>query len=344
MRNKPRTGIAATAALALAAISVSGCSSARSGASAGPGTSKNLELIVGTQSDPFYVSMECGAKQEAHRLGVNLTVTGPATFSVPDQKPLIEAALVSDPNVLLVAPADPLALDPSLQVLQNNDTKIVFVDGSSSDMSLGISRISSDDTAGGRLAADDMGQMLGGKGTVAVISDAGGGPAASARVLGFQQELAARYPGITLLAEQNDAAGSLAGATKLADSDIKAHPDLAGVLATDAVTTQGAAAAVQQARMTDQVKVATFGAGPAQMTGLGNRTISLVVAQEPAVEGADAVQQAVHALRGESVRGHVATPMTAITPQNMSKPSIKPYIYNSSCPSSLRGANAADDT
>ena len=65
-----------------------------------------MELIVGTKSDDFYVTMECGAEAEAKKLGVKLTVTGPATFSVPQQKPLIDAAQVAKPNALLIAPTD----------------------------------------------------------------------------------------------------------------------------------------------------------------------------------------------------------------------------------------------
>ncbi len=42
-----------------------------------------MELIVGTKSDDFYVTMECGAEAEAKKLGVKLTVNGPSTFTVP---------------------------------------------------------------------------------------------------------------------------------------------------------------------------------------------------------------------------------------------------------------------
>jgi ABC-type sugar transport system substrate-binding protein len=338
----------AAAIAALVVLGASACSSSSSvstspstGASTSTGTSpsaasaagKNLELIVGTKSDDFYVTMECGAEAEAKKLGVNLTVNGPSTFSVPLQKPLIDDALVTKPDALLVAPTDSAALDPDLEKVQSSGTKLIFVDTSSSDSSLGISRISSDNAAGGKLAADTLGSMLGGKGTVAVISVAKGVSTTDARVQGFQQEMTAKYPGIKVLSEQNDDADSVTVATQFIEADISGNAGLNGAFAANVVTAEGVAAGVQHAGKTGKVKLATFDADATQMQMMSQGTIQLAIAQEPAVEGADAVQQAVNALTGQPVQANIATPLIAVTTQNMSSAAVKPYIYVASCPS-----------
>ena len=87
----------------------------------------------------------------------------------------------------------------------------------------------------------------------------------------------------------------------------------------------------------------TFEASPFQMTGLTTGTIQLTVAQEPAVEGADAVDQAINAVANKKVVPNVSTPMIAITPQNMNSSAIKPYIYDGTCTSSLRGFMTSGD-
>lgn len=140
------TTLAGVAVLGLAAGALSACGGSSASGAAGK---KTMELIVGTKSDNFYVSMECGAQREARKLGVSLTVTGPATFSVPQQKPLIDAAQVTRPDALLVAPTDSAALDPDLRKVQQAGSKLIFVDTSSANMSLGLTRISSDNAAGG---------------------------------------------------------------------------------------------------------------------------------------------------------------------------------------------------
>jgi ribose transport system substrate-binding protein len=318
--------IAGLAVLGLAAGALSACSP-----SAGGSTKKSLELIVGTKSDDFYVSMECGARAEARKLGVNLTMTGPATFSPPQQKPLIDAAQVTRPDALLVAPTDSAALDPDLQRVQRAGSKVVFVDTSSANPALGISRISSDNAAGGKLAADALGQMLGGKGLVAVISVARGVSTTDARVQGFQQEMAARFPGIKLLPEQNDDADSVTTATSFIEGDISAHAGLNGAFAANVITAEGAASGIAHAHKTGAVKLATFDADPQQMSMMRAGTIQLAIAQEPAAEGADAVKTAVSALGGKAVPKQIATPLVAITRKNMDSPVIKPYVYVSSC-------------
>jgi ribose transport system substrate-binding protein len=316
--------------LVLAVGVVSACgSSAAGGGSAS--AAKTMELIVGTKSDDFYVTMECGAEKEAKKLGVKLTVTGPATFSIPQQKPLIDAAQVSKPGALLIAPTDAAALDPDLLKVTKAGSKLIFVDTSSANPALGLSRISSDNAAGGKLAADSLAKLLGGKGTVAVISVAKGVSTTDARVQGFQQEMAAKYPGITLLPEQTDDADSVTTAASFAEGDITGHPTLGGIFAANVITAEGAAAGIQHAGKSGKVKLATFDADTTQVADLKNGSLQLAIAQEPAVEGADAVQQGLNAIEGKPVTKQIATPLMAITPQNMDSPTIKPFIYASTC-------------
>ena len=328
MPSRISSSIGGMSVLVLAAGLASACGSSGSGSGS---SAKTMELIVGTKSDDFYVTMECGAQNEAKKLGVKLTVTGPATFSVPQQKPLIDAAQVSQPGALLIAPTDSAALDPDLLKVTKAGSKLIFVDTASANAALGLSRISSDNAAGGKLAADSLAKLLGGTGTVAVISVAKGVSTTDARVTGFQQEMAAKYPGITLLPEQTDDADSVTTAASFAEGDITGHPALNGIFAANVITAEGAATGIQHAGKSGQVKLATFDADTTQVADLKNGSLQLAIAQEPAVEGADAVQQGLNAIEGKPVTKQIATPLMAVTPQNMDSPAIKPFIYASTC-------------
>ncbi len=328
MPGRITTAVGGASVVALTIGLVSACGSSGSG---GSSSKKTEELIVGTKSDDFYVTMECGAEAEAKKLGVKLTVTGPATFSVPQQKPLIDAAQVSKPNALLVAPTDSQALDPDLLKVQKNGTKVIFVDTSSSDTALGLSRISSNNAAGGKLAADQLAKLIGGKGTVAVIDVAKGVSTTDARVQGFQQEMAAKFPNIKVLPEQNDDADSVTSASSFVEGDISGHPTMNGVFAANVITAEGAASGIQHAGKSGKIKLATFDADTTQVADLKNGSLQLAIAQEPALEGADAVEQGLNAIEGKTVAKQIATPLIAVTPQNMNSASIKPFIYASSC-------------
>ena len=138
--------VAAVIPLALAACSSSSSSSSTTGAATGSaaagsasspaaaGKSYNVELVVGTKSDDFYVTMECGAQAEAKALGVNLTVTGPADFSASEQAPILNAVAASKPDALIVAPTDVKALNPELQRIASEGVKVVFVDTTTLDV------------------------------------------------------------------------------------------------------------------------------------------------------------------------------------------------------------------
>ena len=329
--------VSSVAAIAVVGLGLAACSSSGSGsasptkssASAGY-TKKNLELVVGTKSDDFYVTMECGAEAEAKALGAHLTVNGPADFSVSEQAPILNAVAVSKPDALIVAPTDAAALNPELQRIQSGATKIVFVDTSSSDSSLGVSRITSNNLGGGQLAASSLAQAIGGKGTVAVINVAPGISTTDARIQGFDQEMKAKYPNITVLPTQYDNDSS-ATASSQVSSDISAHPDLSGVFATNVLSAQGAATGVQHAGKSGKVKVATFDADPQQMQALKSNTIQLAIAQSPYLEGQDGVKQALNAANGEPVTASIGTPLAAITQANQNSATSQAAVYKSSC-------------
>jgi ribose transport system substrate-binding protein len=308
--------------------STSGGSSSSSAAAAGAG--KNVELVVGTKSDDFYITMECGAQAEAKALGVNLTVNGPADFSAPEQAPILNAVAASKPDALIVAPTDTKALNPELQRISAEGTKIVFVDTTTTAPSIAVSHITSDNTGGGKLAADSLAAQIGGKGTVAVINVNPGISTTDARIAGFNAEMKAKFPNITVLATQYDNDSSATAASQV-EADITAHPNLSGVFATNVLSAQGAATGIQHAGASGKVKVATFDAEPQQITALKSNTIQLAIAQSPYLEGQDGVEQAVNALTGKTVTSDIGTPLVAITQKNVNSPSVQKNIYVSSC-------------
>lgn len=331
--------VAAVIPMALAACSSGSSSSATSGSSApstaassagAAGKSYNVELVVGTKSDDFYVTMECGAMAEAKTLGVNLTVTGPADFSAPEQAPILNAVAASKPDALIVAPTDTKALNPELTRIENEGVKVVFVDTTTTDPSVAVSHITSDNTGGGKLAADSLAAQIGGKGTVAVINVNPGISTTDARIAGFTAEMKAKYPNITVLGTQYDNDSSATAASQV-EADITAHPNLSGVFATNVLSAQGAATGIQHAGAAGKVKVATFDAEPQQITALKSNTIQLAIAQSPYLEGQDGVEQAVNALSGKPVSANIGTPLVAITQQNVNSASVQKNIYVASC-------------
>ncbi|MEY9839991.1 ABC transporter substrate-binding protein [Streptacidiphilus sp. EB103A] len=324
-RDNTRALLALGAAAALA-LTLSSCSS---GSGSSGGGSKSITLITGVKSDPFYITMTCAAQAEAKAKGVGFTADGSAQWDVSVQRPLIDSVAAAKPAGLLVSPVDTTALTPSLKQIQNAGTKVALVDTSVTDPSIGITRISSDNVKGGQVAADALAKQMGEKGSVIVISVKPGVSTTDDRIKGFTQEMA-KYPGISVIPTLYDNDLPATAASQI-QSTLAAHPDLGGVFAGNTNTAQGIATGLKQAGKQGTVKVVAFDAEPDEVTALKANTIQVLVAQDPAAIGTQAVDQLVDSFNGKPVTASIGTTMVAITQQNMNDPAVSKYFYKAAC-------------
>ena len=72
------------------------------------------------------------------------------------------------------------------------------------------------------------------------------------------------------------------------------------MFAANVITAEGAASGIQHAHKSGKVKLATFDADTTQVADLKNGSLQLAIAQEPALEGSDAVEQGLNAINGKT--------------------------------------------
>jgi ribose transport system substrate-binding protein len=328
--------VAAATAMAIGLAACGGSSGgttaapAKSGGAAASSTGgKKITLMVGVKGDPFYVSMQCGAKQAADAAGATLTVQGPDKFDATLQNPMLDAVAASKPDALLVAPNDVKASVPPLKRLQDAGTKVVLVDTSVTDPTIGVSRIATDNNLGGQKAAEAM-QELGVKGgKVLVISTDPGVSSVDARVDGFKTK--AKELGFTLASDTQYSHNQASTAAQVISAALARTPDLAGVFATNLFTAQGVATGVKQAGKSGKVKIVGFDAGPDQIKQLEAGDVQALVAQKPFDIGVQGVEQAINALTGKPVTKTIATESLVVTKANMTDPAVSKYIYKANC-------------
>ena len=303
--------------------SSSSTSTASSGSSSG---SKSLALIQGTKADNFYVTMGCGAKSEAAKLGYSINVQGPADFSAPEQIPIVDAVTATHPGAVLIAPTDTHALIAPMQQMKSAGIKVIQVDTTVSDPSIAVASISSNNIEGGAKAADEMAKLIGGKGSVIVMNEQAGVSTTEGRIQGFLQEIK-KYPGIKPLPTQY-VGDNPAKAAQAITAVYAAHPDLAGVFATNVLVAQGVDTGLQTAHAASKIKIIGYDADPTQVADLKSGVVEALIAQEPYQEGVDGVEQAVNALTGKPTQSTL-TGLAVLTRSNLSANSQ--YVYKSSC-------------
>lgn len=316
--------------LGLALITVAACSgsSATTAPTGGAAKNYNLTLIQGVAGDPFYVTMACGAQAEATKEGVTLNITGGNKWDATVQKPVIDSVTAAKPDGVMVAPDDSKALLSPLKAMSDAGIKVTFVDTKLDDTSFAVSSIATDNLAGGTLAAKTLATLINDKGTVLVVNVDPGISTTDARVKGFTDEMK-NHPNIKVLDIQYTHDDPTV-ATTIATSTLAAHPDLAGVFATNVQNAEGVATGLKQASNTT-VKTIAFDAGPKQIEDLNAGIVQGLIAQDPYGIGVAGVQQTVLALQGQATTKVIQTQLAAITKDNVTDPSMQKYLYKASC-------------
>src|ERR687885_1026312 len=303
-----------------------GGSSSSSGSSASSGKKFNMTLIAGVRGDQFYITMNCGAQAEARKLGVTLNFQGPNEFAADQQTPIVNAVAAKKPDAVLVAPTDTKAMFAPIKQLADNGSKVVLVDTTLEQPDLAVSQIASDNEGGGKLAAQTLGKLIGGKGKVFVVNVQPGISTTDARGKGFQE--GAKAAGLQYIGQQYDD-DDPAKAAAIVKSVLARNPDLKGIFATNLFSAEGAATGIREAGKQNQVKIVGFDAGPKQVQDLKQGIVQALIAQKPADIGAQGVQQAYAALTGKPTKKQIGTGFVSLTKDNLAE--NRDAAYKSSC-------------
>jgi ribose transport system substrate-binding protein len=319
---------AALCGAALLTLTACGDDDDEPSAAAKDGERYKITLIIGVRGDAFYGSMACGAQQAADRLGVDLEVQGPDAWDPAKQTPIVNAVVADKPDAILIAPNDDTAMLPPLQQAADAGIKVVLVDTTLKDPSLAVSQVTSDNEAAGRQAAETVAEEVGGQGSVLTVDVSPGISTTEARVRGFGEGAeAAGLEDLGVQYTQDDPAK----AASIVTSTLAKHPDLKAVFATNTLTGEGAATGLRQARKTGDVKLIGFDANPSGVEALDNGVAQAQVVLKPLDIGAQGVEQAVAALKGEPTKEMVLTGALVATKDNLQDAEVQKYLYRDSC-------------
>jgi ribose transport system substrate-binding protein len=290
---------------------------------------KTVVFVPGVMGNAFYVSMECGIRAEAAKYGFKIDIQGPQQFDPSLQTPIVNAVVAAKPAGLLIAPTDSKAMFVPISQAVSAGIKVALVDTTLADTSKVITAIATDNTAGGAAAADALAKLIGEKGKVMVIAFQAGASTSDQRQKGFEGAIK-KYPNINYVGFQisnNDPSKAAAAV----GSTLAAHPDLAGIFATNDRSAEGAATGLRVADKVGVVKVVGFDAGDTQIKQLKDGLVQALIAQQPYQIGVDGVDAVANALLGKKVEPSVTTGTVTITKDNLQEPEIQKAFYKLKC-------------
>src|SRR5438552_8836397 len=106
-------GLIGVAVVVTGALALTGCSSTSKNSSDGSTSAAKtpkVTFVQGVSNDPFYQTMACGAKAEAGKVGVDLTIQGANNWDVSLQTPIVQSVTAAHPDVMFIAPNDATAM------------------------------------------------------------------------------------------------------------------------------------------------------------------------------------------------------------------------------------------
>ena len=302
-------------ATALAAIVASGA--------ALPARAETIPIIVKDTTSSFWQTVMAGARKAGKDLGVEVPELGATSESdIAAQIGILENAVATSPDAIVIAPTQFSALGGPITAASDS-VKIVGID-SAADTTVFSSFLTTDNTQGGRVAADGLAaaiekQFGAPEGKVALINSLPGVGSLSQRDNGFKEQLQAKYPKLELIAERVADGQATTGLNMMTDL-ITANPDLRGVFTDNLIMGQGAGQAIAENGAQDRIKVISFDSDERLVSLLEQGVIAGLVVQDPYRMGYDGIATALKVAKGEEVPANIDTGVTLITKDNMNEP------------------------
>ncbi|SEG98251.1 ribose transport system substrate-binding protein/ribose transport system permease protein [Nonomuraea solani] len=298
-------------AIVMATLCLAAC-----GTSGGGGSSGDIKIgmSVSTLNNPYFVQLRDGAQAEAAKLGATLTVTD-AQNDASQQVNQVQNFTSQNMKAIVINPVDSDAAAPAVKAAERVKIPVIAADRGVNGVEV-AQTVASDNVAGGRLAAQELAEQLGEKGNVVVLQGTPGTSASRDRGQGFAEGIAA-YANVKIVARQPadfDRAKGLDVMTNL----IQSHPDVTGVFAENDEMALGAIKALG-GRAGQQVKVIGFDGTPDGLKAVQAGTMAATIAQQPRLLGRQAVDAAVKAAKGETIKKTVAVPVKVATKENASE-------------------------
>jgi ribose transport system substrate-binding protein len=305
------------AALVLTATMLSSCRK----------SAMQVAVIPRATATTMWEAEHAGAQFAAAQHGIDLYWNAPTREEdVEGQIALVDEIIDSKYQGLVLAPDQPLALLSLVQRAVANGIPTVIV-GSRLALPPGrnLSYIVNDDVATGRMAAAEIGRLLGGKGRVAVLGIDPVSTSALAILHAFDGALEKDYPQI-VITERRAGSYNWTEADQIAEEILAVEPNLNAFFSLSPAGTFGAHHALERRAGSDRIKLVGFQQTPELMSLVRGGKVDALIAENTYQMGYQAIELlAANAKQGAMGRDVQLAP-TLLTAENADSPEVQPLI------------------
>jgi len=277
---------------------------------------KQITIGISYQNlqNEFIINIQDAVQAEAKKLNVKL-IESDGQGSADSQYSQIQNFLAEGVDAIILNPYDKEGDVRVVDAAVAAQKPIVVVNAIVSNLDKANAYVGSRDAEAGRIEAQRMMDVLGGKGNVVIIHGPNGHSAEVQRTEGIR-EILTNYPDVKVVFEQT-ANWDRAQALDLMQNWLASGQKIDGVLAQNDEMALGALKAVEAAGKQDQIAVIGIDAIPDALKAVADGKMIGTVFQDAKGQGTMAVDMAVNLAQGKPVQHDNYIPFQLVTKTNV---------------------------
>lgn len=281
-------------------------------------------ISMGYQHE-YWQAVRLGTEKAAKELGIRTTYEAPPSEDMVDlQINMVENAIQTKPDGLLLAPLDAEALVPYIEKAVKAGIPVVLFDaGANTDAYSSL--VATNNENAGAIAAKNMIKELNDQGTIGLIVHSATDQSAMKRRDGFLDYMAANSK-IKILPPVYSGGDHEESANLMVDM-LRANPGISGVYATNEGSAVGTGIGAKEAGKAGKITIIGFDSGAQQISFLKDGTLQGFVSQDPVQIGYLGVMALYDILQGKTVEKEIDTGAVYVTTSNLNDEHVQQILY-----------------
>ena len=293
-----------------------------------------IAVIPKGTTHEFWKSIHAGAKKAEMELkaeGVNVQIIWKGPLKEDDREQqiqVVENFVGQRVSGIVLAPLDKRGLVAPVESAVRGKVPVVVID-SGLESKAPSSYIATDNREGGRIAARELGKLLGGKGNAIMLRLQVGSASTEAREEGFLEVMKKDFPAIKLLSTDQHAGATRDTAKAVSENLLNRFgKQVNGIFCVNESSAAGMLLALRDAGLAKgKVKFVGFDSGETLNAGLMAGDIQGLVVQNPMRMGYLGVKAIVAVLQGKKVEPVVDTGVGFVTKANIDSPEMAEIVH-----------------
>lgn len=316
------SGTRTASCVAVALIATSALAACGSASTTGASGSTRVAIATRDFNNPYWAALRDGALDAGKSLKVDVNVqAGSGETDATGENAKLSTLVSQGYDCYGAVPVDASNIITPLIPASRAGKPILDLDtqvdtNAATQANLKItSFIGSDNTNAGQLAGQQMLQLLGGHGKVAILEGIPGEQNGINRESAFRATTAGKLD----VVQAQTADYEQSKAQTVTDAILKVHPDITGIFAANDTMGLGAVQSVLNAGKSGQIKVVSVDGIKEALQSVQSGKLAATVTQYPYAEGQMAVEACQVLKQGKQIPARVVAPIKLITPDNVAQ-------------------------